>query len=138
MLLHFGCRPATGLGHYLTYPDGREVRERDYVSLLIPGPGLLDGSRLFLPRPERPGTGALTYLSAPDRTILAWWGSALDPRPGANQALLAEGCWTDGMLWAAFQHQFPDVAPAAKPTLIDRGDERLIRSFDTFSADASV
>lgn len=77
--------------------------------MMIPRPSMLDGGIAFLPQPEEPGVGALTYLPAPNLTILAWWESAFDGRPGCNMALIGNGYGTAASLWNQFAAAAPDV-----------------------------
>lgn len=119
LVLHFGCRGQAG--HYLTFPSGRTVRDFESENLLVPRAGHLDGSSLFLPRPEVVGTGALTYLPASDRTILAWWDRTFDGRPGCNMAVIVDGKADVDGVWRRFAQLFTDLEPQLKRPTVIRG-----------------
>jgi len=87
----------------------------------IPRPHQLDGGQLFLPRLERKGDACLTYLPAPDRTVLAWWGSPFDERGAVNSAIITEGNVSAEECWQRFVDQFSDLAQLPKPNLL-RGE----------------
>ena len=84
------------------------VRSTD--RLRIPSPRDLDCSSMLLP-PENVGAGSLTYLPACNITVLAWWGSPFDARPGANNAILIRGQFSLNSLWHEFTKSFPTLAP---------------------------
>lgn len=111
LILHFGCRGKPG--HYLTYPNGQSVRDFDCDRIGSPKPSDLDASPLFLP-PERPGDGAITYLPAMDRTVLAWWDRTFDERGKCNMAIIVSGKATAEECWRRFSGRFADLAPKLK------------------------
>jgi hypothetical protein len=116
LVWYFGCYHEAG--HHLWQPGRRSVRDFDAKRLKVPQPRDLDGSELYLPHPERVGTGALTYLPACDRTVLAWWSPVFDGRPGCNAAVIVEGLHSAAETWAHFARAFPDLEPRLKfPTL---------------------
>jgi hypothetical protein len=81
------------------------------LKLRVPAAATLDGTPIFLPYPERAGNGALTYLPANDRSILAWWGgSPWDSRPGVNSAIIVAGRASVAEIWARFVTAFPQLA----------------------------
>jgi hypothetical protein len=112
-VLHWGCRNRPG--HFLTFPDGRMLRPAEYKELRVPTPAQLDGTDLFLPRPEKQGFGALTYLPASDLTILAWWEGKFDGRGGCNMALILSGRATAEECWQRFQAAMPSIAAQLQP-----------------------
>lgn len=107
-VLFFGCngRP----GHYLIGPGGGTIREFEADRLNVPRDHNLDGSHIFLPRPERVGLGALTYLPATDRTVLAWWGNPADTRGGVNNAIIVDGKASAEKVWQRFSIVFAGLA----------------------------
>lgn len=112
LVLFFGCNGQPG--HYLIDNTGRTLREEECRKLQVPSDRHLDGTPLFLPRPERVGTGALTYLPVTDRTILAWWGSPFDKRGAVNNAIITDGRCTEEEIWARFIAAFPGLAVKLK------------------------
>ena len=109
IIVYFGCwdRP----GHFLWNQNKQWVSDRDIERLLLPTAGTLDGSRLFLPYPEKVGAGAVTYLPAPDRTVLAWWGLNLwDQRGAVNSAIITNGNLDQTEMWQRFAGYFPELA----------------------------
>lgn len=119
-LWFFGCRDQAG--HYLTAPNGQGVRDFEADNLNIPRAAELDGSVIFLPFPEIIGRGALTYLPANDRTVLAWWGSPWDSRGKVNNALIGAGYMTADALWQHAAQQMPSLmARLAMPTIMRAG-----------------
>lgn len=116
-VLHFGCRNKPG--HYLTFPNGSTVRDFEADTLNVPRVYQYDGAHLFLPRPEKPGNGAITYLPATDRTVLAWWDRTFDARGGCNMAVIASGRLTPDEIWSRFCGHFADLAPKlTRPTIV--------------------
>lgn len=114
--VYFGCWKEPG--HYLWKPGSRLYRH-EQAALAIPTSIDLDGSHLFLPSPEKVGTGCLTYLPAMDRTVLAWWGSPWDKRPAVNSAFITNGNANESIAWLRFCHYFPELTEViARPTLI--------------------
>ena len=92
--------------------------------MVIPTAGNLDGSLLFLPRPEKTGTGCITYLPSIDRTILAWWGSPWDQRGAVNAAFITNGDLGEVAMWQRFVRYFPDLsAKISQPTTAPRIQE---------------
>lgn len=117
--VYFGCWDAAG--HYLWTPNKHGLTRHDADRMLIPTAGTLDGSLLFLPRPEKKGTGSLTYLPAPNRTILAWWGSPWDNRGAVNAAFITNGDLGETAMWQRFIRHFPDLSTEIKqPTIAAR------------------
>lgn len=109
MLIFWGCwdRP----GHYLWTPYKSTLRDFEADRQLVPRANYLDATIMFLPKDERVGTGALTYLPGIDRTILAWWGSPFDTRGKVNSALIADGQLTLDAIWHRFSQLYPDLEP---------------------------
>lgn len=107
MIAYFGCWD--GPGHFLRMPGKYDPlhSQRD----VLPTTAHLDGSILFLPRPEKVGIGAITYLPAPHLTILAWWGSPFDTRGAVNSAVIVSGhVQSLDAIWASFEKHFPELA----------------------------
>lgn len=116
MIVFWGCN--LGAGHYLWRDDHDTWLDFDAERLGLPTPSQLDATRLFLPRPEQKGEGMLTYLPAPNLTVLAWWGSPFDKRGAVNSAVIVGGKLGAYEVWAAFEQRFPRLAPQVpKPTL---------------------
>ncbi len=112
-IVFFGCWGDAG--HFLWNPDKSWVSDRDVRRLSLPTAGDLDGSDLFLPRPEVIGHGAMTYLPAPNLTVLAWWGgSPWDSRPNVNNAIITTGEFNDLVLWNLFTRYFEELAGLMK------------------------
>lgn len=105
---YFGCYFESG--HYLRSSPNRTIDRYEADRLRVPRVEALDGGYLFLPHPERVGNGALTYLPASDRTVLAWWGSPWDSRPNVNSAIIVEGHANFADVWARFAHRYPELA----------------------------
>jgi len=106
IIAYFGCWQKPG--HYLWGSPGVTLHDQEVDRLKIPKNYHLDASVLFLPYPEKVGQGCLTYLPAPNRTILAWWGSPFDNRGKVNCAVIIEGKKTADEIWSAFKTSFPD------------------------------
>lgn len=97
-VFYFGCNEQSG--HHLIDRHGRHIGHHDAERFRIPRDHDLDGGPMFLPDPEKVGTGALTYLPACDVTVLAWWGSPWDKRGKVNTAVLVRGKLdADGWDW---------------------------------------
>jgi len=109
IIAFFGCWGNPG--HYLWLPGKNSLypNEHRLKELNLPSPLLLDGSILFLPQPESIGLGALTYLPAMNRTILAWWGNPWDDRGQTNNAIVIEGHCEESSLWNQFELSFPEL-----------------------------
>ncbi len=116
-IFYFGCwdRP----GHFLWAPDKRYLSDSDIRRLSLPTAAALDGSRLFLPRPEKKGTGTRTYLPAPHLTILAWWGNPWDSRGAVNSAIIAEGKLSATGIWRVFTRYFPELSAQLAVPLVE-------------------
>ncbi len=109
IIIYFGCWGAPG--HFLWLPDMNSLYEHDGLKMMIPTAAQLDGSRLFLPRPEKAGTGAVTYLPATDRTVFAWWGNnPWDKRGAVNQAIITNGNLGEIQIWQRFVRYFPNLS----------------------------
>ena len=107
-VLFFGCNEQAG--HHLIGPSGYSVRDFEADRLMVPHDHQLDGSCIFLPRPEVAGNGAVTYLPATDWTILAWWGSPFDKRGAVNNAIIVSGKVRAEECWRLFAAAFPTLA----------------------------
>jgi hypothetical protein len=116
-ILYFGCHERAG--HFIWGRYG-QVREFDRERWKYPSAASLDASVIFLPRPEKVGTGALTYLPAADKTILAWWGSPWDTRGNVNAALIAIGRLSADDCWARFEVRLPQIAKHLTKPLVVR------------------
>jgi len=109
IIVYFGCWNEAG--HFLWQPGRRGLRDYDADKMLIPTASQLDGSKLFLPSPEKVGTGAVTYLPAPDRTVFAWWGiNPWDQRGAVNSAIITNGNLDETEMWQRFGKHFPELS----------------------------
>ena len=106
--VYFGCWKQAG--HFLHKPGMHSLYDHERREMNIPSAGDLDGSKLFLPQPEKVGTGCITYLPAMHRTVLAWWGSPWDGRGAVNAAFITNGDTGEATAWALFCRYFPEVA----------------------------
>lgn len=87
----------------------------------MPTAAQLDGGRLFLPHPEKIGSGAITYLPAPHLTVLAWWGNnPWDNRGKVNSAVITNGELRDEILWHKFGQYFPELEKELKHPRLDK------------------
>jgi hypothetical protein len=117
-VLYFGCWDQAG--HFLWEPNHQHMRDFDADRLLIPRGRDLDASLVFLPKPEKVACGAVTYLPANDRTVLAWWGSPWDNRGAVNSAIIVSGKASAEDCWQRFDATFPALARQLKmPTTIE-------------------
>ena len=107
--VYFGCWKQAG--HFLHKPGMHSLYDHERREMNIPSASDLDGSKLFLPQPEKVGTGCVTYLPAMNRTILAWWGSPWDQRGAVNAAFITNGEMNGaGLMWQRFIHYFPELS----------------------------
>lgn len=113
-IFYFGCWGSPG--HFL-WANGRRWAERSDECPFKPEH--LDGS-ILLPRPEKVGTGALTFVRG--WTVLAWWGSPWDKRPAVNCAITIKGKLEFESLWNAFVGQFPELAAHIQPPTIEESE----------------
>lgn len=119
-IYYFGCwdRP----GHFLWDHTGKWVSDYHVRRFKLPTAGQLDGGTLFLPQ-EVIGRGAITYLPAPNLTILAWWGNnPWDGRGKVNQAIICvdhSGSAGETVMWQMFTRYFPDLEKLLKRPVID-------------------
>lgn len=121
VLAFFGCNSRDS-GHVIITPNQfYGINDMQCQKLGIPFARELDGSTLLLPKPERHNEGCLTRLPALYRTVIAWWGSPWDTRPGANNMIIAKGVEDDfETIWRQFELAFPLVASHFdKPTMRD-------------------
>lgn len=108
---YFGCWGRAG--HFLYESTGHTVNDREYKRLRLPTPTQLDASILWLPTPEKIGSGLLTYMPALNRTILAWWGgNPWDGRGKVNQAIIVHGSQSEFELRKTFDDEFPKLHEA--------------------------
>lgn len=113
-LLYFGCWG--GPGHFIY---DRNQRSIDTPPGALP-PEALDGSRVFLPYPEKVGHGQLTRLIRGDDcvTVLAWWDRTFDKRGACNAAIQCNGWETADPLWERFSRVYETLAKQlTKPQL---------------------
>jgi len=116
IIAYFGCWK--GAGHFLFSSGWQSLRDFNATQMRIPLPQYLDGTGLFLPTKERVGDACITYLPAPHRTVLAWWGSPFDTRGAVNCAVITDGDRSMGEVWEAFKDSFPDPEGLiTRPTL---------------------
>ncbi len=108
IIVYFGCWNEAG--HFLWEPGRRSLRDYDADKMFIPTASQLDGTKLFLPSPEKVGTGSLTFLPAPNLTILAWWGNPWDKRGAVNSAIITNGNLDETEMWQRFAGYFPELA----------------------------
>lgn len=104
-MIYFGCWKDAG--HFIWFPNWEQKRNFEIEKLRLPQGYYLDATMLFLPEVERVGTGMITYLPAPDLTVIAWWGSAFDKRGKVNCALIVEGKKNLDEAWQLFKENFP-------------------------------
>lgn len=102
----FGCWKKSG--HYFFAEGGTSIFNPESEGL--PADRHMDGSRLLLPYPEKPGYGAKTYISALDLTILSWWNRVYDTRGAVNSHVLARGDFGPTTMWNIFQYRFKEIA----------------------------
>jgi hypothetical protein len=102
----FGCWDQSG--HYMFLPDKSQVRDCERGG--IPTEAQLDGSRLFLPYPERVGEGRVTYLPALNVTVMSWWNRVFDERGAVNSHVICRGDQRVSTMWNVFVSRFPDLA----------------------------
>lgn len=119
-LLYFGCwdRP----GHFLFDRNKRTVYdpEQEYGPRVFSDKAL-DGSFVFLPRPEEPGVGRLTHVLVGDdcTTVLAWWDRTFDTRGNCNAAIQLSGWENADVVWERFQIVYPALGKVLKkPRLV--------------------
>ena len=110
-LLYFGCWGTPG--HFLWDRN----RQTIYDPLERFGPHVIrpediDGSRILLPTPDRPGRGRLTHIVRADSavTVLAWWDRTFDQRPACCAAIQSSGWDDDNDLWLRFSHVYEPLA----------------------------
>lgn len=115
--VYFGCWNEAG--HFLWGPGRRSIRDYDAEKLRIPTGYQLDGTQLFLPRPEKIGTGCVTYLPAMDCTVLAWWGSPWDSRGAVNAAFITNGDLGEIAMWQRFVRYFPELSAQLKQPVVE-------------------
>lgn len=107
---YFGCWGQAG--HYMFMQGKREISDIQCEQSNIPKGHQLDGSFLFLPRPEIPDHGRLTYLSAMNVTVLSWWNSLYDKRSKVNSHFIMRGEISVASMWHMFKHYFPELHAA--------------------------
>lgn len=112
----FGCWGQAG--HYMFAPDKSHIRDLDCDRFGFPKPHELDGSRIFLPYPEIRDHGRLTYLSAPNLSVLSWWNGLYDTRGAVNSHFMYPGNHPIPVMWHCFGHYFPDLQKAHKKPFI--------------------
>lgn len=113
-LLYFGCWDRAG--HFLYDRNGN--RPQNLPRSAIPETEM-DGSKVFLPQPEKVGTGKLTHVISGGlcTTVLAWWGSPFDSRGAVCAVIQCDGWCTGEDLWTRFALVYKDLAPKlTKPT----------------------
>ncbi len=124
VIVYFGCWGAAG--HYLWLPNKNTLYRHESDKLSIPSAEKLDATALFLPHPEKVGAGVITYLPAPNLTVLAWWGNnPWDERGKVNSAVITNGDVGEIALWQRFVRYFPDLSEKLKQPLLtgDHGNE---------------
>ena len=124
IVVYFGCWGQAG--HFLFLPNGQHVYDYEIRTMSLPTAAQLDASKLFLPQPEKVGTGAVTYLPAIDRSILAWWGNnPWDKRGAVNSAIITNGNLVSTEVWQQFTKHFPDLSAklAVPETVPDQGND---------------
>lgn len=120
-LLYFG--PWGEPGHFVFDRNRRSVYSEQMPPMALRAEEL-DGSRVFLPWPEVPGQGQLTYLIRRGQcvTVLAWWDRTFDKRGACNAAIQCDGWETPDFLWDRFTRVYEPLAkqltkPRLAPTL---------------------
>lgn len=99
-------------------PDGASYYKRDGDGL--PTPEQLDGSPLFLPYPENPGEGRLTYLPALNLSLLSWWNRVLDTRGAVNSHLMVRREMQLDTMWMIFIHKYATLAGLHTKPIVGR------------------
>ena len=121
IIVYFGCWGAAG--HYLWWPNMNSLDYHESEKRSLPTADQLDGTRLFLPHPEKVGTGAITYLPAPNLTVLAWWGNnPWDDRGKVNNAIITNGDTGETVIWQLFARHFPKLEKQMKRPVILKSD----------------
>ncbi len=117
IIVYFGCWGRAG--HFMHSPGRQYLSDQEIKRNGIPTAAQLDGGRLFLPYPEKVGTGAVTYLPAPNLTVLAWWGNnPWDQRGAVNQAVITSGELGKTEMWKRFVRYFPELSEKLNQPLI--------------------
>lgn len=104
----FGCWGESG--HYMFLPSRQHLNDTRCKQSNIPCAHDLDGSHLFLPVPETQDHGRLTYLPAMNVTVLSWWNSLFDSRPGVNSHFIYRSEVSVSSMWHMFKHFYPELA----------------------------
>lgn len=112
----YGCWG--GAGHFMYRPNKANIRDIECEKLGFPKDSQLDGSRLFLPYPEIPDHGRLTYLPALNLTILSWWNRVFDTRGAVNSHFMYRGEMSVTNMWHCFEHFNHDLWAAHKKPFI--------------------
>ena len=120
-IVFFGCWDDAG--HFLWNQHKQWVADYEIKEWRLPTAKDLDASELFLP-PEKVGTGALTYLPAPNLTVLAWWGNnPWDQRGKVNNAVITNGDTGETAIWQLFARYFPELEKQLKrPAMIEKSE----------------
>lgn len=114
-LLYFG--PWGEPGHFVFDRNRHTVQNMPPMALRAED---LDGSRVFLPWPEAPGNGRITYLIREGQcvTVLAWWDRTFDKRGACNAAIQCDGWEDPDYLWDRFSRVYESLAKQlTKPRL---------------------
>lgn len=104
-VLFFGCWNDSA-GHYLRFPDGRHVREKnvqDFPCLLA----ALDSGLLPPNQPQVEGRATLCVLNG--WTLLAFWDRSGDSRGGSNSVFLVRGALDFDAACAMAREAFPAI-----------------------------
>lgn len=116
-ILFFGC--INRAGHFLWLPNMQRIGDAEARKMNIPTAGQLDGTCFFLPHPEKIGSGHITYLPAPNLTILAWWGNnPWDNRGAVNSAIITNGRLGEIGIWGRFERHFTELSTKLKRPLL--------------------
>lgn len=109
-------------GHHLWTPSRLRLYPTNKTSTRLPMDTDLDGSYMFLPRPESPSIGAITYVQNVhlQYTVLAWWDRTFDSRPGSCCAIVTGGRVMYEEAWERFSYYYPELSTKlSTPVLIE-------------------
>lgn len=114
-LYYFGVGPTGIAGHYWHRSDGNR-----FIALRSAFPWR-DIDQMFAPHTRAPHerklyVGRVTLFKG--WSVLAWWDTSGDNRPGSNSALVAEGRFSFDEMVAAGREQYPWVFDRIKPALL--------------------
>lgn len=109
-LLYFGCWGEAG--HFVFDQHKHTLSARRGLPPMALRAEELDGSRVFLPWPEVPGRGRMSYLIRENSctTVMAWWDRTFDKRGACCAAIQCDGWEQPKQLWARFARVYEPLA----------------------------